>query len=204
MRITVPNGVCPGQAFQVAVPSQPRAQPPVPMAVPMPVQPFMPNTNTMAQQQREMDFYRQQQQMAQPKPVHQMPQTQQQQKTVSITIPKGCKPGNTITVNLPTGKAVKVTIPHGMHPGNKLTVNCKRLVLPRQCVDVCGVELLETRLTQWFCCCLCLVTFFERQFFVNISLRHCRCTRAPPTIVPPTSTSTSTSTIYAITITTNE
>ena len=126
MRITVPNGVRPGQAFQVAVPSQPRAQP-VPMAVPTPVQPFMPNTNTIVQQQY--------------KPVRQMPQTQQQQKTVSITIPKGCKPGNTITVNLPTGKAVKVTIPHGMHPGNKLTVNCKRqCVLPRQCAGVCLVD----------------------------------------------------------------
>ena len=46
-------------------------------------------------------------------------------KSVKITIPKGCKPGNTVTVNLPTGKSVVITIPRGMRPGNTLTINYK-------------------------------------------------------------------------------
>jgi len=49
-------------------------------------------------------------------------------KQVKIQIPAGVRPGNTITVNLPTGKSVKVTVPKGMRAGNTLTVNYNQMV----------------------------------------------------------------------------
>ena len=45
------------------------------------------------------------------------------QKTISITIPKGTKAGNKIHVNLPDGRKIHVTVPKGMHAGNTMTIN---------------------------------------------------------------------------------
>jgi len=53
-------------------------------------------------------------------------------KTVKITIPKGVRAGNTITVNLPNGKTVTVKVPRGMFPGNTLTVNFQQEETPTQ------------------------------------------------------------------------
>jgi len=58
------------------------------------------------------------------------PQIVKEQKSISITIPAGMKPGNQMTINLPNGKTVQVTIPKGMVPGNNITVNCKCALLP--------------------------------------------------------------------------
>jgi len=131
MRISVPQGVSPGMTFQVAVPLQQPAIPivrpqPVQMAPMMPVPMQVPNPNAISQQQRELDFYHQQQTMARqqpvPQPMQPVPQ-QPQQRSVVITIPNGVRPGNKMTVNLPDGRQVTVVVPQGMHPGNKMTVN---------------------------------------------------------------------------------
>jgi len=45
------------------------------------------------------------------------------QRTISITIPKGTKAGNKIHVNLPNGRKIHVTVPKGMHAGNTMTIN---------------------------------------------------------------------------------
>ena len=121
----------PGMTFQVAVPLQQPAIPivrpqPVQMAPMMPVPMQVPNPNAISQQQRELDFYQQQQTMARqqpvPQPMQPVPQ-QPQQRSVVITIPNGVRPGNKMTVNLPDGRQVTVVVPQGMHPGNKMTVN---------------------------------------------------------------------------------
>jgi hypothetical protein len=59
-----------------------------------------------------------------PQPVMQQ-QQQEVEKTLKITIPRGVKAGNTITVNLPDGRSLKVKVPNGMRAGNTLTVKCK-------------------------------------------------------------------------------
>ena len=124
MRITVPQGVSPGMTFQIAVPSTQ----PTPVVVPMTMP--MANPNAIAQQQREMNFYQQQQALAQQQQFQpQQPQQPQKvQKSVQVTIPKGVRPGNKITINLPDGRQVQITVPKGMRPGNKMTVNCTLLI----------------------------------------------------------------------------
>jgi hypothetical protein len=49
-------------------------------------------------------------------------------KQVQITIPKGCKPGNTLVLNDPELGKVKIKIPEGAKAGNILKVNLKRPV----------------------------------------------------------------------------
>jgi len=44
-------------------------------------------------------------------------------KSFEMTIPKGTKAGNKITINLPNGKTVNITVPRGMKPGNTITIN---------------------------------------------------------------------------------
>ena len=126
MRITVPAGIQPGMSFQVAVPAAPRPQvvPAVPVPMPMAAQPMpmqVPNPNAMAQQQKELDFYRQQQAMA-AQPVQQAPQFNQT-KTVQVTIPSGVRAGSRMTVRLPNGQNAQVTVPQGMGPGMKMSIN---------------------------------------------------------------------------------
>jgi hypothetical protein len=50
------------------------------------------------------------------------PTTRKVRKKVEIKIPRGVRPGNTITVNLPNNRQVKITVPKGMKAGNTLTV----------------------------------------------------------------------------------
>ena len=47
-------------------------------------------------------------------------------KTIRITIPKGTRAGNTITINDPDLGQVKVKVPEGMRAGNLLTVNLNK------------------------------------------------------------------------------
>ena len=57
-----------------------------------------------------------------PPPPYHAGATRSVQKEAKITIPRGVRPGNTITVNLPDGRSVQVVVPKGMRPGNILTV----------------------------------------------------------------------------------
>ena len=44
-------------------------------------------------------------------------------KTLTISLPKGIKPGNKIHVNLPDSRQIDITVPKGMRSGNTLTIN---------------------------------------------------------------------------------
>jgi hypothetical protein len=58
-----------------------------------------------------------------PLPHHDVNPPKSIQKQVKITIPKGVKAGNTVTVNLPDGRKIVVKVPKGLKPGNTMTVN---------------------------------------------------------------------------------
>jgi len=67
---------------------------------------------------------------AAPPPHHELEELPDKAMSLSITIPKGVKAGNKITINLPDGRKLVVTVPKGMKAGNTMKVNYKTKAKP--------------------------------------------------------------------------